>query len=76
MNKYEIHPKNLKKFVQFIKNENFKATAISMPFKKVLIKYVDKLDNFAEKSKSINLIVKDKKILKGYNTDVFMHLKL
>ena len=42
-----------------------------MPFKKVLIKYVDKLDNFAEKSKSINLIVKDKKILKGYNTDVF-----
>ena len=72
MNKYEIQPKNLKTFVQFIKNEkNFKATAISMPFKKKLIKYVDKLDNFAKKSKSINLIVKNRKILKGYNTDVF-----
>ncbi len=72
MNKYEIKPKNLKSFVQFIKKEkNFRATAISMPFKKKLIKYVNKLDNFAKKSKSINLIVKENRVLKGYNTDVF-----
>ena len=72
MNKFEIKPNKLKSFVNFIKkNKRFKATAISMPYKIKLIQHVNYLDNFAKKSKSINLIVKRKNKLIGYNTDVF-----
>ena len=54
-----------------LKNKNFLASAITMPYKKNIIKYVkinDKISNFAN---SINLIVKKKNVLYGYNTDVY-----
>ncbi len=72
MQKFEIKPANLKKFLKDIKsNKNFKATAVTMPYKMKIFKYIDKYDSYAENAKSINLIVKKKGKLFGYNTDVF-----
>lgn len=72
MLKFEIKPKNLDDFFLSIrKKKNFKAMAVTMPYKKAVIKYLDALNDFAKKSKSVNLIVKNKNKLKGYNTDIF-----
>ena len=42
-----------------------------MPYKQEVIKYVSSLDSFAKRSGAINLIVKKKNKLLGYNTDVY-----
>ena len=68
----DVKKKDFKNQIKsFIKNKNFLASAITMPYKKDIIKFVkinDKISNFAN---SINLIVKKKNILYGYNTDVY-----
>ena len=72
MLKFEIAPEKLNDFFSYIKKEkNFKAMAVTMPYKKTVIKYLDTLDDFAQKAKSVNLIVKKNRKLKGYNTDIF-----
>lgn len=72
MNEFQIQKKNLNKFLNFIKkDEDFLATAITMPYKTSLFKKVKIKDEHAKFAKSINLIKKiDNKIF-GYNTDVF-----
>lgn len=52
-----------------IKNENFSGISVSMPFKNKVIKYLNKLDKYAHKTKSVNTIVKKKKSIIGFNTD-------
>lgn len=72
MNGFQIQKKNLKKFMNFIKkDENFLATAITMPYKITLFKEVKIKDEFAKYAKSINLIKKTGNKIVGYNTDVF-----
>lgn len=72
MNAFEIQKKNLIKFINFIKkDENFLATAITMPYKISLFKEVNIKDEFAKYAKSINLIKKTGNKIFGYNTDVF-----
>lgn len=72
MLKFEIFSKDLKNFFSNIKmNKNFKAMAVTMPYKKTVIKYLDSLDNISQKAQSVNLVVKKKNKLVGFNTDVF-----
>jgi len=62
----DINSLNFKKYIKdLLKNENFLASAITMPYKKEVIKYVkinDKISSFAN---SINLILKKKKLYWG-----------
>jgi shikimate dehydrogenase len=61
MLKFEIFSKDLKNFFSNIKmNKNFKAMAVTMPYKKTVIKYLDSLDNISQKAQSVNLVVKKK----------------
>ena len=72
MEKFEIENKKLDSFMSSIKqNRKFLAMAITMPYKKKILKYASKLDDFAKKSGSINLLIKNKKKLLGFNTDVY-----
>ena len=48
----------------------FKVTAVTMPYKISVIKYMYDLDLYAQKAKSVNLIIKNKKLI-GFNTDVY-----
>ena len=57
-------------------NENFKGISISMPFKTKVIKFLDKIDNTALKTKSVNTILKKEKSLYGYNTDFYAIRKI
>tara|TARA_B100002019_G_C21229682_1_gene579388 strand:- start:292 stop:1092 length:801 start_codon:yes stop_codon:yes gene_type:complete len=52
-----------------IYNTNFSGISVSMPFKDKVIKYLDRLDKSASKTKSVNTIIKRKKIIYGFNTD-------
>ena len=49
----------------------FKATAVTMPYKISVMKYMHDLDSYAQKAKSVNLIIKKNKKLIGFNTDVY-----
>lgn len=72
MLKFDVKPQKLKEFINFIRTEkNFKATAVTMPYKKKVIKFLDKIDDFAMKAGSVNLIIKKNNVLTGYNTDVY-----
>ena len=54
----------------------FKATAVTMPYKISVIKYMHDLDSYAQKAKSVNLIIKKNKKLIGFNTDVYVHMRV
>ena len=72
MESFEIKPNSLSKFIRKIrKDDKFLAMAVTMPYRKKIIKFLDKLDNFAEKTSSVNLVVKRKNKLFGYNTDIY-----
>ena len=72
MNKYEVPPRKIARFIKFMKTDDrFLATAISMPYKITLFNVVQRLDPYAKRAKSINLILKKKNKLIGFNTDIF-----
>lgn len=64
-----------KEIKKLINNEEFLASAITMPYKIIIQKYINNLNETAKLSKSVNLIVKSKKKIFGFNTDVFGLLK-
>jgi len=66
----DVKYKNIGRLIKSLKkNENFYASAVTIPHKEKIIKYLDKIDQSALEIGSVNLIVKEKKKLKGYNTD-------
>ena len=72
MIKFDIRPNKLSDFFRFVKKaKKFKAMTVTMPYKKKVLKYIDKIDNFALMAGAVNLIVKEKNKLYGYNTDVY-----
>ena len=69
--KKELNLNKLEEFVNDIRQEKISGANITIPFKKSIITYLDKLSPEAEKSQSVNTIaVKDNKLI-GYNTDIF-----
>tara|TARA_X000000950_G_scaffold286940_1_gene397393 strand:+ start:6501 stop:7331 length:831 start_codon:yes stop_codon:yes gene_type:complete len=60
---------NLKNIDKAIKAMNFTGLNVTIPYKKSILKYLDKLDEDAGKLESVNTIVNRKGKLIGYNTD-------
>ena len=60
---------NLKNINKAIKAMNFTGLNVTIPYKKSIIKYLDKIDEDAEKLEAVNTIVNKKGKLIGYNTD-------
>ena len=76
MNALEIYPNNFnKKFNILLKKRNFLASAITMPYKKKIFNKVKIQDDISKYSKSVNLIIKKKDNIFGFNTDVYGALK-
>jgi shikimate 5-dehydrogenase len=71
MKSLELKPIDLKKFILSKKNDNlFLASAVTMPFKKDIILYCKYGDKITQKCRSANLIIRYKKKLFCYNTDI------
>ena len=67
----EIPPIQLKNFFSKIKSDKLlKATAITMPYKEKVINFIKYGNIISRQAKSINLIIKNKNSLIGFNTDV------
>jgi len=65
----EVKPKDLKKAVDSIRIFNWVGVNVTIPHKKEIVKYIDKLDESAEILGVVNTIHNINGKLKGYTTD-------
>ena len=68
--KRKIDEQDLKTIISEIKKEKINGINVTVPFKKAVIPYLDKLSPEAEQTHSVNTIVLDNNHLVGYNTDI------
>tara|TARA_B100001059_G_scaffold235561_1_gene281631 strand:- start:5768 stop:6541 length:774 start_codon:yes stop_codon:yes gene_type:complete len=71
MIKWDVPSSDFNEFISdLLINQDFLATAITMPYKKLALNYADSMDISAKSSNSTNLLIKDRKKIIAYNTDV------
>ena len=68
--KKKIDEKDLQTTISDIKEKKTGGINVTVPFKKSVIPYLDKLSPEAEQTKSVNTIVLTDDILVGHNTDI------
>ena len=67
--KRKVEEKELKNIVEEIREDKIFGVNITVPFKKLIIPLLDKLDFSAEESQSVNTLFKINNQIVGYNTD-------
>ena len=67
---FQVAETNLGKAIQGIKALNIKGVNITFPYKEKAIKFLDEVEESAQRIGAVNTIVNNKGILTGYNTDV------
>ncbi len=68
--KKRLEDEEIEEFVKNIKKNGISGLNVTVPFKKKIIKYLDKLSPNAKYTQSVNTIVLDDNFLVGYNTDI------
>ncbi len=68
---YELYPLEPENLRDFIKNPYLGGINVTIPYKKDVIKYIDRVDKAAKKIGAVNTIVSRDGKLYGYNTDVY-----
>ena len=66
--KLEVH--EIKNFIQEIKEQKIAGCNVTVPFKKTVIPFLDRLSPEAEQTQSVNTIIYDNGDLVGHNTDI------
>ena len=66
--KLEVH--EIKNFIQEIKEQRIAGCNVTVPFKKTVIPFLDKLSPEAEQTQSVNTITFEDGDLVGHNTDI------
>ena len=69
-NKKKLQENDIENFINKIKIGNITGLNVTVPFKKKVIPYLDKLSPEAEQTQSVNTIILKNKSLIGYNTDI------
>ena len=67
--KRKVEEKDLENIVKEIKEDKIIGVNVTVPFKKLIIPFLDKLDFTAKKTESVNTLFKVKNKVVGYNTD-------
>tara|TARA_B100000029_G_scaffold41510_1_gene38620 strand:+ start:132 stop:968 length:837 start_codon:yes stop_codon:yes gene_type:complete len=67
--KEKVEEKDLKKIIEKIRNDQITGANVTVPFKKLIIPYVDELDEIARDVQSVNTLHKIGNKIIGYNTD-------
>ena len=67
--KRKVEEKDLKNIVTEIRDDKIVGVNVTVPFKKLIIPFLDKLDSIAKKTESVNTLFKVKNKIVGYNTD-------
>ena len=68
--KQKLEENEIENFIQKIKQQKIAGANVTVPFKKKVIPFLDKLSFEAEKTQSVNTIVFENNNLVGHNTDV------
>jgi len=68
--KYEINEKQIPKLLKELKYKKINGLNVTIPYKKIVIKHLDKLEGNAKFNNSVNTIFLKKNKLIGENTDV------
>ena len=69
--KKKIEEKNLQNIISEVKEKKINGINVTVPFKKTVIPYLDKLSPEAEQTQSVNTIILSNDDLVGHNTDIF-----
>tara|TARA_B100000900_G_scaffold268029_1_gene228850 strand:+ start:212 stop:1006 length:795 start_codon:yes stop_codon:yes gene_type:complete len=69
--KKKIEEKNLQNIISEVKEKKINGINVTVPYKKLVIPYLDKLSKEAEQTQSVNTIIYEKGSLIGHNTDIF-----
>ncbi len=69
--KRRIEEKDLENIISEVKEKKTNGINITVPFKKAVIPYLDKLSPEAEQTQSVNTIILSNDNLVGHNTDIF-----
>ena len=64
------HP-DIKKLVECVRTLKISLTAVTMPFKKSVIPFLDSVDRVARAVGAVNTIINKNGKLRGYNTDIY-----
>tara|TARA_B110000027_G_scaffold111436_1_gene119669 strand:- start:413 stop:1228 length:816 start_codon:yes stop_codon:yes gene_type:complete len=67
--KKKVEQKGLESIVKQVRNDELKGVNVTVPFKKEIIPFLDRLDNVALSTQSVNTLCKIKDEVWGYNTD-------
>ena len=73
--KKKVEAKDLEQIVEDIRNDKIAGVNVTVPFKKLIIPYLDEMDKVAEVTQSVNTLHKVKNKVIGYNTDSLGFLK-
>ncbi len=68
--KIKLEEHEIKNFIQDIKEQKIAGCNVTVPFKKKIIPFLDKLSQEAEQTQSVNTITFDSGELVGHNTDI------
>jgi len=68
--KIKLEENEIENFILKIKNQEINGCNVTVPFKKTVIPFLDKLSLEAEQTQSVNTICFDNGDLVGYNTDI------
>ena len=68
--KKKIDEKNLQSIISEVKEKKINGINVTVPFKKLVIPYLDKLSQEAEQTQSVNTIILTNDNLVGHNTDI------
>ena len=69
--KIKLEDHEIKNFIQTIKEQKIAGCNVTVPFKKIVIPFLDKLSPEAEQTQSVNTITFEDGDLVGHNTDIF-----
>ena len=69
-NKIKLEDHEIKNFIQDIKEQKIAGCNVTVPFKKTVIPFLDRLSPEAERTQSVNTITYDNGNLVGHNTDI------
>ena len=68
--KIKLEENEINEFIQDIKKQKIAGCNVTVPFKKKVIPFLDKLSIQAERTQSVNTIIFEKGNLIGHNTDI------
>jgi shikimate dehydrogenase len=68
--KKKLDERDLKNLILKVKEKKFYGINVTIPFKKAIIPYLDKLTTESENTQSVNTVYLDKDKITGHNTDI------